>query len=195
MNLPNKLTISRIIVAPVMLLWFLSYDIFIGMSPRLYSSVLLALFIFAELTDLLDGVLARKKDMVTDLGKVIDPLADVICHVTFFIILVSESVMPLLCLVVIIWREVAQVFLRMVMIQNGQVMASNVWGKAKTVCYAVTSFMGFAFLALAYNDNVLYLLLQATQIFSFFSMILAVVSSAIYFSHAKKSGAFKAMSR
>lgn len=195
MNLPNKLTISRIIVAPVMFLWFLSYDIFIGMSARLYSSILLGLFLFAEITDLLDGILARKNDMVTDLGKIIDPLADVLCHVTFFIILFTESVMPLICVVVIIWREIIQAYLRMVMIKNGQVMASNVWGKAKTVCYAVTCLMGFIFLALAYNNNVVYLLLNATQIFGFFSMSLAVVSIVVYFNQVKKAGAFKAMTK
>ena len=84
MNLPNRLTVTRLVLAPVFFLCFFLPDIVPSFNAVLYAVVLAVLYAVMELTDLLDGRIARSRKLVTDLGKVLDPFADVICHLTFF---------------------------------------------------------------------------------------------------------------
>ena len=126
MNLPNKLTIFRVILIPffVVLLLFdiTAYDKWIA----------LAIFIIASLTDFLDGHIARKYNLVTNFGKFMDPLADKLLVCSAMICLVELSRIPAWVVIVIIAREFIISGFRLVASDNGVVIAASYWGKFKT---------------------------------------------------------------
>ena len=147
MNIPNKLTISRLVMAP---LFFISFFLpaWFGSGFSTLSMVLvLVFFVLIEATDLLDGIIARKYHMVTDLGKVMDPFADTFSRLTYFVCLSSAGVMPVWAFIVIMWREFSMVFLRMLMMGTGKAVPANIWGKSKAVLYAVSAALGILFIA------------------------------------------------
>lgn len=126
MNLPNKLTILRVILIPVFLV-FLMVDI----TP--YGKwIALAIFIIASLTDLLDGKIARKYNLVTNFGKFMDPLADKLLVCSAMIALVGMDRIPSWIVIVIIAREFVISGFRLVASDNGVVIAASYWGKFKT---------------------------------------------------------------
>ena len=125
MNLPNKLTLLRIILIPVfmaVLYW--------GFPNAGY--VALAIFIVASLTDLLDGKIARKYNLVTDFGKFADPLADKMLVTAAMLWFVEIGQMPGWALLIVILREFAVSGLRMVASDKGRVIAAGWSGKVKT---------------------------------------------------------------
>lgn len=144
MNLPNKLTVSRLVLAPILFVWFYACDLFTGISVYIYGVVLAVLYVTIELTDLIDGKIARSRGLVTDLGKVMDPFGDVIAHLTFFTCFLSVKIMPVWAFIIILWREFSQSFMRMLLMGKGKPMAANIFGKAKTCLYALCSICGFA---------------------------------------------------
>ena len=88
MNLPNKLTVIRLVMVPVFLISFIiSQKIPFLAIPAM--AICLVCYVVAELTDLMDGKIARKRGLVTDLGKVMDPFADTLSHVTYFVCFLS----------------------------------------------------------------------------------------------------------
>ena len=126
MNLPNKLTMLRIILIPVfmgVLYW--------GFPGADY--IALAIFIIASLTDLLDGKIARKQGLITDFGKFMDPLADKILVTSALICFVDLWDLPAAILIVIIAREFIVTSLRLIAAPKGIVIAADKYGKAKTV--------------------------------------------------------------
>lgn len=143
MNLPNKLTVTRLVLAPFFFLLFFLPEL-TGVNAALYVIVLVLIYGTMELTDLLDGQIARKHHLVTDLGKVLDPFSDVISHLTFFTCLLAVGIMPVWAFIFILWREFAQSFTRMLMMGKGKAMAANIFGKAKTCLYALSCICGFA---------------------------------------------------
>lgn len=143
MNLPNKLTVTRLVLAPFFFLLFFLPEL-TGVNVALYVIVLVLIYGTMELTDLLDGQIARKHHLVTDLGKVLDPFSDVISHLTFFTCLLAVGIMPVWAFIFILWREFAQSFTRMLMMGKGKAMAANIFGKAKTCLYALSCICGFA---------------------------------------------------
>lgn len=126
MNLPNKLTMFRVILIPffvvVMMVDITSYDKWIA----------LAIFIIASLTDLLDGKIARKYNLVTNFGKFMDPLADKLLVCSAMICLVELSKIPAWIVIVIIAREFIISGFRLIASDNGVVIAASYWGKFKT---------------------------------------------------------------
>jgi CDP-diacylglycerol--glycerol-3-phosphate 3-phosphatidyltransferase len=147
MNLPNKLTISRLIMAPLFFTVFFLPEWF-GPSLQTVSVVLmLLLYVLTELSDLLDGIIARKHDLVTDLGKVMDPFADTLSRLTYFVCFIGVQIMPVWAFVIIMWREFSIVFLRMLMMGTGKAVAANIWGKSKAVMYAVSGLAGIAYVS------------------------------------------------
>lgn len=122
MNLPNKLTIARVIAVPF----------FIG--AYYFSWYLLAFIIFvaASLTDMLDGKIARKYNLVTNFGKFMDPLADKLLVCSALICLVELKELPAWMVIVIISREFIISGFRLVASDNGVVIAASYWGKFKT---------------------------------------------------------------
>ena len=145
MNLPNKLTVLRLIMVPV---FFISFCLpqWFGEGAEVISVIMmLVCYLTAELSDLLDGKIARKYNLVTDLGKVMDPFADTLSHLTFFACFYGMGIMPSLAFIIIMWREFSILFLRMLMMGKGKAVAANIWGKSKTVLYAVVSILSIAY--------------------------------------------------
>ena len=127
MNLPNKLTLSRVIMVPF-------YVAFILLVPRFlyFKWIALAIFIVASLTDLLDGKIARKYNLITNFGKFMDPLADKLLVCSAMICLVDLKLIPVWVVLIIIAREFIISGFRLVASDNGIVIAASYWGKFKT---------------------------------------------------------------
>ena len=138
MNLPNKLTMSRILLIPVFMV-----VLYWGFPGADY--VALAIFIIASLTDLLDGKIARKYNLVTDFGKFADPLADKMLVTAALLWFVEQGRMSAWMLLIVICREFAVSGLRMIAADKGIVIAAGWSGKVKTaatmVCIAVMLFI------------------------------------------------------
>lgn len=149
MTLPNKLTVARLIMAPLFFIVFCLRR-WIGPEATVASSVIcIILYTAIELTDLLDGKIARKYHQVSDLGKVMDPFGDTLSHLTFFLCFLMEGIMPEYCFAVIMYREFAILFIRLLMVSQGHVMPANMWGKSKTCTYAAGSILGILYLLFA----------------------------------------------
>lgn len=133
MNLPNKITIARILLVPFFIIVFL--------LPQIpYNNyIALALFIIASATDAVDGYIARKYKLITDFGKFMDPLADklLVCSALICFIEVEEIYMPAWVVIVLIAREFIISGFRLVAADKGVVIAAGIWGKLKTVCQMV----------------------------------------------------------
>ena len=128
MNLPNKLTILRVIMVPFFVLFMLTD---IGGPANKWISLIL--FVVASLTDLLDGKIARKYNLVTNFGKFMDPLADKLLVCSAMICLIEMNKLDAWIVIVIISREFIISGFRLVASDNGVVIAASYWGKFKTV--------------------------------------------------------------
>lgn len=126
MNLPNKLTMFRVILIPFFVL-FMLVDI-----TSADKWIALAIFIVASLTDLLDGKIARKYNLVTNFGKFMDPLADKLLVCSALICLVELEKLPAWMVIIIIAREFIISGFRLIASDNGVVIAASYWGKFKT---------------------------------------------------------------
>ncbi len=127
MNLPNKLTLSRVIMVPF-------FVVFILLVPQylFFKWIALAIFVIASLTDLLDGKIARKYNLVTNFGKFMDPLADKLLVCSALIAMSSLGVIPAWITIVIIAREFIISGFRLIAAEKGVVIAASMWGKWKT---------------------------------------------------------------
>ena len=128
MNLPNKLTILRVLMIPFFVL-FMLWDI-TGAADKWIAA---AIFIVASLTDMLDGKIARKYNLVTNFGKFMDPLADKLLVSAAMICLVEMGRLPAWIVIIIISREFIISGFRLIASDNGVVIAASYWGKFKTV--------------------------------------------------------------
>ena len=151
MTLPNKITVFRIVLAP---LFFISYFLpeWMGSYKGLSAVLILVIFAGIEISDFLDGYIARKYNMVSDLGKVLDPFADVLSRITYFLCFTFSGLMPLWIFLIIIYRELGITFLRMMMMGRGVVVAASVWGKLKAVTYAISGILGVILVGLKRLD-------------------------------------------
>ena len=165
MNLPNKLTIFRVILIPFFIIALLVPGIPAG------NWIALAIFIVASLTDLLDGKIARKYNLVTNFGKFMDPLADKLLVCSALICLVELSRIPSWLVVIIIAREFTISGFRLIAADNGVVIAASYWGKFKT------TFQMIAVCLMIANIPVLSLL---TTVITWIAVILTVVSLVDY---------------
>ncbi|HLV49668.1 MAG TPA: CDP-diacylglycerol--glycerol-3-phosphate 3-phosphatidyltransferase [Erysipelothrix sp.] len=151
MNIANKLTIFRIVLIPlIVLIYVFPYNQFgIQIGYRAFDSVILTydrvvvlvLFVIASITDFLDGYLARSRNMITTFGKFLDPIADKMLVNTLFILFAYEGVVPVVAVLVMIWRDTIVDALRMLLAQQGMVMGAGYLGKAKTVLQMVAIIM------------------------------------------------------
>ena len=140
MNLPNKLSILRIVLVPVTLLFMLPIHIF-GWQPEGWNSfinsygmiVAAAVFIIASFTDMFDGKIARKYNLITDLGKFLDSLADKILVISIMLAFIGLGRISAWAVMIIILREFAVSGLRMIAAAKGEVIAAKMIGKVKTV--------------------------------------------------------------
>lgn len=128
MNLPNKLTIFRVVMIPFFVFFLLT-----DYAGETSKWIALAIFIIASLTDLLDGKIARKYNLVTNFGKFMDPLADKLLVCAALICLVDMGKLASWMVIVIISREFIISGFRLIASDNGVVIAASYWGKFKTV--------------------------------------------------------------
>ena len=165
MNLPNKLTMFRVILIPFFVV-FLLVDI-----TSVDKWIALAIFIVASLTDLLDGKIARKYNLVTNFGKFMDPLADKLLVCSALICLVALERIPAWMVIVIIAREFIISGFRLVASDNGVVIAASYWGKFKTTFQIIMICLMIADLAPLY---------YVTQIVMWIALALTVISLLDY---------------
>lgn len=187
MNLPNKLTISRIIMSVVIIILLLFPFQMAGLEfPQLFideklvvdSKYLIAgfLFILASLTDFLDGYIARKDNIVTDFGKLLDAIADKVLVNSVLIILASQGFIHPIIPVVIIVRDSIVNSIKMIAASRGKVVAAIKSGKVKTA----TLMVGIA-LTLFYNLPFELVNLRVADFLLFVAAILSVISGIQYY--------------
>ncbi len=167
MNLPNKLTVLRVLLIPFFVLFTL-----VDLVPGYSKYIAVLIFIAASLTDLLDGKIARKYNLVTNFGKFMDPLADKLLVCAALICLVSEELLPAWMVIIIISREFIISGFRLVASDNGLVIAASYWGKFKT------TFQMLMIIVLLLDFGVIFDLIG--QILIWAALILTVVSLADY---------------
>lgn len=167
MNLPNKITILRVFMIPVFLIFFLVPNIPYG---NLIAAII---FITASLTDFIDGYIARKYHLVTNFGKFADPLADKLLVSAALICFVQLQLVPAWIIIVIISREFIISGFRLVASDNGVVIAASYWGKFKT-----TSQMIMCILLIINLDYPFFNVLEL--VFTYLALALTVISLVDY---------------
>ena len=179
MNLPNKLTMLRVILVPV----FMVFAAFgrIGTSDYDRTAMLAAGIIFAaaSFTDFLDGYIARKNHLVTDFGKFMDPLADKMQTTVAFIYMVVDGMCHPVVLAVILFREFAVAGVRMIAAERGTVIAANLWGKVKTVLQMVTIIFYYV-VQFFVSSPALIAFILIVQVLCWLVAAVTVLSGAIY---------------
>lgn len=143
MNLPNKLTVFRMILVPVFII--IGYLGILGVIDLKVAFIVMdVIFIIASLTDKLDGTIARKKNLVTNFGKFLDPIADKILVISALVMLVEFGKLPAWIPIIVIVREFLVSGYRLIAVEsNGKVIAANIWGKLKTVTQMVAIILMF----------------------------------------------------
>ncbi|WP_432629451.1 CDP-diacylglycerol--glycerol-3-phosphate 3-phosphatidyltransferase [Brotaphodocola sp.] len=169
MNLPNKLTVMRVILIPFFVVSLLAFN---G-QVQFLRNLACGIFIVASLTDMLDGKIARKYNLVTNFGKFMDPLADKLLVCSALICLIQLGQMPAWMVIVIVSREFIISGFRLVAAEQGIVIAASYWGKFKT------TFQMIAVILMIVNLPVLHLLTLAC---TWIALILTVVSLVDYIS-------------
>ncbi len=191
MNLPNKLTISRIVISIIIILLLLGSgfvtSVFGIEIPKLFinESIVIdlkyviagILFIIASITDFLDGYIARKKNMITNFGKLIDAIADKILVNSVLIILSAQGFIHPIIPVIIIIRDSIVNSIKMLAASKGKVIAAIRLGKVKTACLMIG-----IILTLFYNLPFELWNISVDKAFLFVATILSVVSGIQYFS-------------
>lgn len=164
MNLPNKLTIIRVCLIPFFVAALL-FDHGNNYTMRIVANVL---FIVASLTDLFDGKIARKYNLVTNFGKFMDPLADKLLVCSAMICFIELDKLPAWIVIIIIGREFIISGFRLIAAENGVVIAANYWGKFKTASQMVMIILLLADLGGIFDT--------LAQIFIWISLALTVIS-------------------
>ena len=139
MGLANRITVFRIALAPVFAGLFSAWS---AWREPYWLVLVWFVFLVSEVTDVLDGWVARKLGETSDLGKVLDPFSDVLSRLTIFLCLLLAGVAPLWFFLVVLYREVSVTFLRLLIVQKGVVQAALVGGKIKAWLYFFASLAG-----------------------------------------------------
>lgn len=148
MNLPNKLTILRIILVPIMVIIYY-YGVLMGsnstfLNVPIINWMIIIVFTIASYTDHLDGKLARKNNNITTFGKFADPLADKILVLAAMLILVESQKIPAWIPIIVLFREFVVSGYRLIAVEkNGNVIPANIWGKIKTVTQMIAIILMF----------------------------------------------------
>ena len=166
MNLPNKLTVLRVVLVP-----FFVAALLISKTTESMKWAALVLFIVASLTDLLDGKIARKYNLVTTFGKFMDPLADKVLTISGMICLIELGRIPSWIVVIIVAREFIISGFRLIATEHGIVIAANYWGKWKT------TFQMIMIILMIMNIPRLGLV---TDIVMWIALLLTIISLATY---------------
>ena len=177
MNLPNKLTVLRIILTPVFLILFT-----IDQIP--YHFILaLVVFAIASITDLLDGKIARKNNIVTTFGKLTDPLADKMLTTAALLGFMQMGYCNIWILFIALFREFGISSIRLVASAQGVVIPANIWGKVKTTCQMVSTILIMFLLSLQFDFGVIpesFPLAIVSNVLLGITAVLTVVSGVTY---------------
>lgn len=192
MNLPNKLTIFRVILVPIMVIipFFNIKGEWLGI-PITYW-IINIIFVIASLTDKLDGYIARSKNQITTFGKFLDPIADKILVLAAMLMLVEMNKLPAWIPIIVITREFIVSGYRLVAVtKGGEVIAASIWGKIKTVTQMLAIILAFldiyefgAFLSTSLTGYSLILNIASTTIM-FISVIATIFSGCDYVKNGK----------
>ena len=154
MTKADKVTLSRIILAPLFFILY-RYPVF----PPLISTILLwILFFVIEVSDFVDGRIARSTSEVSDFGKLFDPFADVLARITYFVCFAFSGIMPLWVLLIILYREFGILFLRMMLSFRGIAMGARAGGKLKAGLYMISGLLSLLLVTmenLSFGDSLL----------------------------------------
>lgn len=139
MNLPNKLTLLRIVMVPMIVVIFIfpfnnvpEYEL-MNTSISIIDIITLVIFAIASFTDFLDGMIARKYNLITTFGKFADPIADKLLVNSVLLLLAGEGTIPIIVPIIMISRDMVVDAIRLVAASNNRVIAASPWGKLKTV--------------------------------------------------------------
>ena len=206
MNLANKVTASRLVFAPAFFVIYLLPRFFpsvfaIEQAPSAISDVLFTnifwlmivvwvLFIVVEITDLLDGMIARKRGEISNFGKLFDPFADTLTQVTLFFCFVIDGILPPILFLAMLYREFSVLFVRNLMLKKGVAIGARMGGKIKTVFYITAA--GLALLAasvqrLGLADELFRAITVAASVVFGISVLIAIISLFDYVSVYRKA--------
>ena len=190
MNLPNRLTMFRMVLIPVIILVYLFpyasagivmpvYNIG-GISLPLVNLIALVIYIVAAVTDALDGHIARSRNMITTFGKFADPIADKLLTTTMFLMFASRGIISVVPVIIMVCRDTIVDGCRMAAANNGKVVAAGMMGKCKTVLQMVT-------VALVLLNNLPFELigLPFTTILLWLAALVSAISGIQYFNQCK----------
>lgn len=190
MNVANRLTLFRIALIPIIVLVYIfPYSQFgieigyisVGSVILTYKKIaVLVLFAIASFTDFLDGYIARSRNMITTFGKFLDPIADKLLVNTLLVILGFQGSVPLVAVLLMIWRDTVVDGIRMMSSSKGVVISAGILGKIKTVSQMIT--IG---LVLINNIPFAFMGLPVTDFLIWFSTLVSLVSGYSYFKSAK----------
>ena len=194
MNLANKLTISRIVLTFVFMFFLFSKGI-------VFKTLALVVFIIATWTDYLDGYLAKKRNEISDFGRLMDPIADKILVIAAFLAFVEMKLVPAWIIVIIIFREFTITGLRLIALVKGKVIEAEMAGKHKTISQMVSIYMILFFIVFKeysanmfgfWNENLEFLLkniifymMILTALLTLISGISCLVKNKRFFINAK----------
>jgi CDP-diacylglycerol--glycerol-3-phosphate 3-phosphatidyltransferase len=175
MNLPNKLTILRVCMVPPFVFFMLA-----DFVPHRFLFALI-LFCAASYTDHLDGKIARRDNLITNFGKLMDPLADKILVISALICLVKLDLASTVCVLLIMIREFAITSIRLLAVEQGRVIAANNWGKLKTISQmvAIIAILFFQYLA-TFLPEFLYPATVIGHVLVVIATLFTVISGVIY---------------
>ena len=171
MNLPNMLTIFRILLVPIFVFFML-----INPNDSFYLTMSLIIFILASLTDAIDGKIARKYNLVTNFGKFMDPLADKILVMSALLCLLNLKLIDVVIVIIILSREFLVTSIRLIASSNGKVIAANSLGKLKTIFQILAIISCLIFKICPYNDG----LFWTYQLLFILSTIITILSGIVY---------------
>ncbi|GHV08350.1 hypothetical protein FACS189485_19740 [Spirochaetia bacterium] len=153
--------------------------------------MLWTLFIVSEISDMIDGKVARSRKEVSDFGKLFDPFADTLVQITYFLVFVIDRIFPAALFLVVLYREFSILFIRNLMLKKGIAMGARMGGKIKTVTYiaaGAVALLAVSAQRLGFGEPVFFVLQRIALIIFLISVIISLVSFADYLSVYRKSG-------
>ncbi len=194
MNPAHFFTFLRILLSPVFPILYLGAE-WIGIPLKLLPYILLSLLLISEFSDVFDGFIARKRNQVTDLGKVLDPMADSVTHLSLFLAFTQGFVqLPLWIVLIFLYREFFITTLRTLCAMRGVVLAARVSGKIKAVMQAAVAFLIIVLMIPYSAGNLSEELLQTISFVAALVTAIYTVLSALDYFYANRMYIKKALS-
>jgi CDP-diacylglycerol--glycerol-3-phosphate 3-phosphatidyltransferase len=194
MTLADKVTAIRLVFAPCFFIVYLLHIVapfWVPITAPWTVPVLWILFFITEITDLIDGKIARSRKEVSDFGKLFDPFADTLVWITFFLCFVVDRILPVIPFLVILYREFGILFLRNLMLKMGIAMGARRGGKIKAFAYMFTgiaALLASSVQRLGIGGPYFGILRTAALAFFIISVLISLISFADYVSVYKQAG-------